>query len=55
MTDVFRLVGAVNAEQRVLAILMQIERAGTERIVRTTLDLFWQPLDAPIYSGWLVP
>jgi len=33
--DIFRLVGAVNAEQGVAVALIEIERAGAERIVRT--------------------
>ena len=36
--DIFRLVGAVNAEQRVLVALEEIEAARAQRIVRAAVD-----------------
>src|SRR6478736_5295854 len=39
--DIFRLVGAVNAEQRVLAAGVEIHRAGAHRIVRTRCHESW--------------
>src|SRR5205085_2814847 len=39
--DVFRLVGAVNPEQRVLAARIEIQRARTHRIIGPRRNEFW--------------
>ena len=46
LADIFRLVRAMDTEQRVAAALMQIQRARAERIVRAATTMLRQAFDA---------
>src|SRR5258706_3645871 len=53
MPDPFRLVGAVDAVQRVLPARIKVDAASAHRIGRTAFDVVWQRAEAPLLAlGW---
>src|SRR5262245_62745490 len=53
MSDVFRLIGAVDAIQGVLAALIEVKRARTHRVVRAAADVRRQRTKARMLArGW---
>src|SRR5260221_12843156 len=50
MPDPFRLVGAVDAVQRVLPARIKVDAATAHRIGRTAFDVVWPRAEAPLLA-----